>query len=94
VALTTVAGAPTPVESIVHEAVTAWLRGEKRRAQVDIDADTPFTSIGMDSLATVSIAADIETRTGVVIVPELLYDYQSVRTLAGYIEQRMSAPAP
>lgn len=93
VALTVVAGAPTPVESIVHEAVTAWLRGEKRRAQVDIDADTPFTSIGMDSLATVSIAADIETRTGIVIVPELLYDYQSVRTLAGYIEQRMTAPA-
>ena len=82
--------APTPLESIVHEAVTAWLRSEKRRAQVDIDADTPFTSIGMDSLATVSIAVDIENRTGIVIVPELLYDYQTVRSLADYLEQRMA----
>jgi phthiocerol/phenolphthiocerol synthesis type-I polyketide synthase A len=83
----------TPLESIVHEAVTAWLRSETRRAQVDIDADTPFTSIGMDSLATVSIAVDIENRTGIVIVPELLYDYQTVRALAGYLAQRMADTA-
>lgn len=88
-----VAMAFTPLESIVHEAVTAWLRSETRRAQVDIDADTPFTSIGMDSLATVSIAVDIENRTGIVIVPELLYDYQTVRALAGYLAQRMADTA-
>ena len=84
--------APTPMETVVHAAILDWLRGEKRRTQPDIDIDTPFTSIGMDSLATVTIAVDLENRTGVAIVPELLYDYQTVRTLAGYLEQRLAPP--
>lgn len=85
--------APTPIQAIVHDAVMTWLRSEKRRTQHDIDFDTPFTSIGMDSLATVSIAVDIENRTGLAIVPELLYDYQTVCTLAAYIETRLATPA-
>jgi acyl-CoA synthetase (AMP-forming)/AMP-acid ligase II/alkylation response protein AidB-like acyl-CoA dehydrogenase/acyl carrier protein len=84
--------APTPIQAIVHDAVMTWLRSEKRRTQHDIDFDTPFTSIGMDSLATVSIAVDIENRTGLVIVPELLYDYQTVYTLSAYIETRLATP--
>ena len=83
---------PTPLETIVHDALTAWLRSETRRAWQDIDLDTPFTALGMDSLATVAIAADIEHRTGLVILPELLYDYQSVRTLAAYLTDRIAAP--
>ncbi|WP_332848031.1 AMP-binding protein [Massilia sp. S19_KUP03_FR1] len=84
--------APTPIQAIVHDAVMTWLRSEKRRTQHDIDFDTPFTSIGMDSLATVSIAVDIENRTGLAIVPELLYDYQTVYTLSAYIETRLAVP--
>ena len=84
--------APTPIQAIVHDAVMTWLRSEKRRTQHDIDFDTPFTSIGMDSLATVSIAVDIENRAGLAIVPELLYDYQTVHTLSAYIETRLTTP--
>ena len=81
-------GAPTPLQAIVHDAVLAWLRSEKPLAQHVVDFDTPFTSLGMDSLATVSIASDIENRTGIAIVPELLYDYQTVHTLSHYLAQR------
>ncbi|MDQ2819988.1 MAG: AMP-binding protein [Pseudomonadota bacterium] len=89
----TTSPAPTPVQVIVHNAVTAWLRGEKRRTQQIIAFDTPFTSLGMDSLATVSIAVDIENQTGLTIVPELLYDYQTVHALSDWIEQRLATPA-
>lgn len=81
--------APTPVQVIVHDAVTTWLRSEKRRTQQVVAFDTPFTSLGMDSLATVSIAVDIENRTGLTIVPELLYDYQTVYALSAWIEERL-----
>ena len=79
---------PTPLQAIVHDAVLAWLRSEKPLAQHVVDFDTPFTSLGMDSLATVSIASDIENRTGIPIVPELLYDYQTVHTLSACLAQR------
>jgi acyl carrier protein len=85
--------APTPLQAIVHEAVLAWLRSEKPLAQHVVDFDTPFTSLGMDSLATVSIAVDIETRTGIPIVPEVLYDYQTVHALSAYLAQRPDLPA-
>jgi acyl-CoA synthetase (AMP-forming)/AMP-acid ligase II/alkylation response protein AidB-like acyl-CoA dehydrogenase/acyl carrier protein len=85
--------APTPLQAIVHDAVLAWLRSEKPLAQHVVDFDTPFTSLGMDSLATVSIAVDIETRTGIPIVPELLYDYQTVHALSTYLAQRPDLPA-
>jgi acyl-CoA synthetase (AMP-forming)/AMP-acid ligase II/alkylation response protein AidB-like acyl-CoA dehydrogenase/acyl carrier protein len=84
---------PTPLQAIVHDAVLAWLRSEKPLAQHVVDFDTPFTSLGMDSLATVSIASDIENRTGMTIVPELLYDYQTVHTLAALLAQRADLPA-
>jgi acyl carrier protein len=42
----------------------------------------------MDSLATASIAVELETRLGMTIVPELLFDYQSVNELAGFLQQR------
>lgn len=83
----------TSLHVIVHDAVLAWLRSDRPQAQHTVDFDMPFTSLGMDSLATVSIAADIETRTGLAIVPELLYDYQTVHTLAAYLAQRLAAPA-
>jgi len=87
---------PTPLETIVHAAIGAWLRSERPQAggvDADIGFDTPFTSLGMDSLSTVSIAADLENRTGLPIVPELLYDFQTVRTLAAFLARRMAAPA-
>jgi len=35
---------------------------------------------------------DLEQRTGCAIAPELLYDYQTVRTLAAYLAVRMAPP--
>jgi acyl-CoA synthetase (AMP-forming)/AMP-acid ligase II/alkylation response protein AidB-like acyl-CoA dehydrogenase/acyl carrier protein len=85
--------AVTSLHAIVHDAVLAWLRSDRPLAQHTVDFDMPFTSLGMDSLATVAIAADIETRTGLAIVPELLYDYQTVHALAAYLARRLAEPA-
>jgi acyl-CoA synthetase (AMP-forming)/AMP-acid ligase II/alkylation response protein AidB-like acyl-CoA dehydrogenase/acyl carrier protein len=82
------AAAPSATQLIVHDCVLAWLRGETRREVEAIDFDTPFTALGMDSLASVSIAVEIEQHVEMPIIPELLYDYQTINALAAYIDAR------
>jgi acyl carrier protein len=82
--------APDAVLALVHDSVLKWLRSETRGSVPAIDFDTPFASIGIDSLASASIAVDLEQQTGVPIAPELLFDYQTVNALAGYVAGRMA----
>ncbi len=84
------AGVATPLELIVHECVMKWLRSENPAAPESIDFDTPFTSLGMDSLATASISFELEERVGFAIIPELLYDNQTVHQLAAFIASRQA----
>ena len=86
------AAASSATQAIVHECIMNWLRSEPLRQGVEFDADTPFTDLGMDSLATASISADLEERVGMTILPELLFDYGSVSKLAAHIDSRATAP--
>jgi acyl carrier protein len=43
----------------------------------------------MDSLATASISFELEERIGFAIIPELLYDNQTVKQLAAFIDSRL-----
>jgi acyl-CoA synthetase (AMP-forming)/AMP-acid ligase II/alkylation response protein AidB-like acyl-CoA dehydrogenase len=86
--------APRAARQLVYDSVLKWLRGEGMAPCGGFGDDTPFTELGMDSLATVPIALELEQLTGLPIAPELLYDYQTVNALAAYIErQRQGAPA-
>jgi acyl carrier protein len=49
--------------------------------------DTPFSDLGIDSLASVPLALEIEQASGVPVSAELLYDYPTVRALAAYIDE-------
>ncbi|MGX4640601.1 AMP-binding protein [Massilia sp. SYSU DXS3249] len=82
------ATASAATQAIVHACIANWLRSEPLRQGVDFQADTPFTDLGMDSLATASIAAELEERVGMTILPELLFDYGSVAKLAAFIDSR------
>ncbi len=54
----------------------------------DWSVDTPFSELGIDSLASVPLALEIEQASGVPVSAELLYDYPTVRLLAGYIDEQ------
>ncbi|QJD99499.1 AMP-binding protein [Massilia forsythiae] len=86
------AGASAATRAVVHECVMRWLRSEARRDVVQLDDDTPFTTLGMDSLATATIAVDLEQQLGMAILPELLFDYQSVELLAAFIDSQRARP--
>lgn len=77
----------------VRASVAAWLKGESRHGDVSFEDDTPFATLGMDSLATASIAVDLEQRLGMAILPELLFDYQTVVQLAGFIDGQRGTTA-
>jgi acyl-CoA synthetase (AMP-forming)/AMP-acid ligase II/alkylation response protein AidB-like acyl-CoA dehydrogenase/acyl carrier protein len=81
----------TEMEGIVHDCVLKWLLSENPRAPLQIGVDTPFTSLGMDSLATASISFELEQRIGFAIIPELIYDNQTIGQLAAFIETRLLA---
>jgi acyl carrier protein len=82
--------APGAVHRIVHDCVLKWLRSEARRDAGHIDLDTAFTTLGMDSLATASIAADLEQELGLAVQPELLFEYQTINQLAGFLDSRLA----
>ena len=44
--------------------------------------DTPFSDLGIDLLASVPLALEVEQASGVPVSDELLYDYPTVRLLA------------
>jgi acyl-CoA synthetase (AMP-forming)/AMP-acid ligase II/alkylation response protein AidB-like acyl-CoA dehydrogenase/acyl carrier protein len=81
----------TATRAIIHECLLKWLRSERREIHA-LDFDTPFTTLGMDSLATASIAVDLEQHLGMPVVPELLFDHQSVNQLAAFLDHHRHHP--
>ena len=58
---------------------------------VEVGADTSFGDLGIDSLASVPLALELEAASGVPIGAELLYDYPTVGALAAYIDDQLDA---
>jgi acyl carrier protein len=83
------APASKATRAVVRDSIEQWLRSESRRDAVAFDDDTPFTTLGMDSLATATIAVDLEQRLGMAILPELLFDYQTIAQLAAFIDGQL-----
>jgi len=87
------AGGSDATRAAVHECILRWLRAESRREVESIGFDVPFATLGMDSLATASIAVDLEQRLGMSIVPEVLFDYQSINELAAFLDRQQGQAA-
>ncbi|MEW6022963.1 MAG: AMP-binding protein [Pseudomonadota bacterium] len=63
----------------------------RRQPPLAVGLDTPFGDLGIDSLASVPLALEIEAASGGHIGAELLYDYPTVRELAAYIDNQRDA---
>ena len=53
----------------------------------EIDVDEPFASTGLNSLAAVSLSADLEDWLEVKLSPTIVYDYPNIVELAKYLSQ-------
>ena len=76
-------------EGLPGIAVDVTVEGEGAAPVLEAwSVDTPFSDLGIDSLASVPLALEIEQAGGVPVSAELLYDYPTVRALAAYIDEQ------
>jgi acyl carrier protein len=76
---------PNRLRRLVSDQVSLILRRP-------IDPDRPFAEHGLDSLGNLELRTHIETQTGVRVTPKTIVTYNTVRTLAGHLNEAL-APA-
>ncbi|MGW1545391.1 SDR family NAD(P)-dependent oxidoreductase [Streptomyces sp. NPDC002346] len=104
----TLAPAPTPEPEAAQEAgigdeeraaLGSWLRAslakELELAEPDIDDETPFVELGLDSITGVTWTRSINTRLQLSLSATTVYGHPTVAALAAYLadEQRAAPPA-
>jgi acyl carrier protein len=76
-------------------AIEAWLVAllVRRKGSPDrVDAHTPFASCGLDSMAAVGLAAELEASLAFPVSPTLVYEHPTPRALAAHLSRQMADP--
>lgn len=71
---------------VIHDTFLQWLRAEVDVNLTAIDYDTPFSSLGLDSVGAASIGMELEQVISTSLRPELFYEYPTINQLARYLE--------
>jgi acyl carrier protein len=73
----------------------AWLIGRLathlKREPASIDAETPLSDYGVDSLYALAIVDDIENHLGMPVEATMMWDYPSVATLTSALAALITA---
>ena len=84
--------------ALEHAVIEAWLGVQiSRRLNIpaaSIDPREPFSRYGLDSLAAVELSGELERWLGRHLPPTLLYDFPSIRLLAGHLTAVACEPQP
>ena len=78
----------TTLESAILSMAAALTRTSTR----GVDPAMPFALMGLDSLATVELAAALEDTTGLTILPEVVSDAGNARALASRLQRMVHEP--
>ena len=73
------------LKMFIRDRVLTVLRKELKLKIDHIDFDTPLTTLGVDSLGMVTIALDLEEKTGKQISGDTLYENQTINELSVYL---------
>ncbi len=82
----------TDIEVIQQWLVTC-LAAQLDIAPQEIDVCRPITEYGLDSIAAISLAGDLEDWLGLELSPTLLWDYPVIEILARYLAAALTADA-
>lgn len=61
------------------------IAGHLKLNEAELDPDTPFVNLGVDSVFTVELSGELEDLVGFDLSPTLLYDHPSVAAVARYL---------
>jgi acyl carrier protein len=80
-----------------EETIQAWLVGRLAErlgvAETEVDVSQPFAFYGLDSLAAVSLSAELEDRLGRKLPPTLTWDYPTVVLLSRHLAETVTPAA-
>ncbi len=79
-------GQESTTQQIVHEVIVRWLREEASIDVKQIDFDAPLFELGIDSLGAATIGNQLETITGKVLNPDVLYELETINELAEHLD--------
>jgi acyl carrier protein len=80
------------LKALIRDRVLRVLADELKMKVDHVDFDTPLTSLGLDSLGMVTLALDLEEKTGKAVTGDILYENQTISELAAYLSSPASLP--
>lgn len=82
-------GGPTiATDLLIHGAIVRWLKKQPGNDVESVDYDTSLFEVGVDSLGVAEISTDIEALTGKRLVPEEVFELETINELADYVDSR------
>lgn len=88
---------PDTAVDATPEAVRDWLLDRVafylETPAAEINPDTRFVELGLDSVYALTLCGDIEERYDLSVEPTLAWDYPTVHALAGYLHGELAAGA-
>jgi 8-amino-7-oxononanoate synthase len=85
--------ARTATIQLVHDAVVKWLQTEGGAAIAEVNCDASLMSLGIDSLGVATIGSELEAATGKKIHPDAVFELETIRELAEYLDATAAQPA-
>ena len=71
---------------LIHDAILDWLKRQPGNEVDSIDNDTSLFEMGVDSLGVAEITTEIEALTGRRLVPEEVFELETINELAAYVD--------
>ncbi|MFG3014163.1 SDR family NAD(P)-dependent oxidoreductase [Streptomyces cinerochromogenes] len=92
------ASGAAPASGPAEDALTGWLRASLARelelAEADIDDDTPFVELGLDSITGVTWTRSVNTRLGLSLSATTVYGHPTIAELAAHLTREHGASLP
>ena len=87
------AGSEVSTRQLIHNLTVDWLKENTSSATREIDFDAPLYDLGIDSMGTATIVAQLERETSKTLNPDVMYDLNTINELAEYVDGlQVSAP--
>ena len=71
---------------LIHDAILDWLNKQPGNDIESIDSDVSLFEMGVDSLGVAEITTEIEALTGKRLVPEEVFELETINELADYVD--------
>lgn len=71
--------------------LTACIADYRELQPSEIDKDAPLADLGLDSVYALTLCGDIEDHWGLETDPTVAWDFPTINTLAGHLQERLTS---